>query len=302
MKIMIFDQGHPVTEQLLTKAIEVFGTPESGTCEIVLARCIGKAHETAADQLQKTVAEERPDVLLMGATALGEEIAPAMGIRLGTGVAAHCVDMELRYDGEVVFLIPAFGGRVIGEIMIPDVQPGRPAIATVKPDIFSADAALVSEINKNNRLRVIDLEPAGEHRGFQLTGRQPRPRAAVDIGKAELILCGGAGLGSPETWQRLENLAKALGGAAGCTRPVVDAGWGPDESSMIGTSGRSVRPKVYIGFGISGAAHHLCGIKDADVIISINKDKKADIFNASDHKGVFNAEDVLSALEEEIGL
>ena len=97
-------------------------------------------------------------------------------------------------------------------------------------------------------------------------------------------------------------MAKALGGAAGCTRPVVDAGWGPDESSMIGTSGRSVRPKVYVGFGISGAAHHLCGIKDSDIIININKDKKADAFTASDYKCVFDAAQVLKALEEEIGI
>ena len=297
MKIMIFDQGHPVTKQLASKAVQVFGSD----AEIVIAR-IDAAHQwNAIDMLQKAVKKEEPQVLLIGATTLGEEIAPALGIRLGTGVAAHCIDMFLRDDGELAFMIPAFGGRVIGEIMIPDAQPGRPAIASVKPDIFQEAEGLCS--SKDELCKVIDLKPGtGSKNAFHVVGSKPRQLAATDLAKADLILCGGYGIGSEENWKRLEELAKALGGAAGCTRPVVDAGWGPDESSMIGTSGRSVRPKVYVGFGISGAAHHLCGIKDSDIIININKDKKADAFTASDYKCVFDAAQVLKALEEEIGI
>ena len=185
--------------------------------------------------------------------------------------------------------------------MIPDVQPGKPAIASVKPDIFQETADLC--IDEDARFRMIELKSEEDStRGFRVTGSKPRQVAATDLGKADLILCGGYGLGSEENWRLLEELAKALGGAAGCTRPVVDAGWGPDESSMIGTSGRSVRPKMYVGFGISGAAHHLCGIKDSDIIININKDKNADAFTASDYKCVFDAAQVLKALEEEIGI
>lgn len=297
MKIMIFDQGHPVTKQLASKAVQVFDK----NAEIVIAKISEEHPWNALDMLQKAVDEEQPQVLLIGATTLGEEIAPALGIRLGTGVAAHCIDMFLRHDGELTFMIPAFGGRVIGEIMIPDVQPGKPAIASVKPDIFQETADLC--IDDDARFRMIELKSEEDStRGFRVTGSKPRQVAATDLGKADLILCGGYGLGSEENWRLLEELAKALGGAAGCTRPVVDAGWGPDESSMIGTSGRSVRPKMYVGFGISGAAHHLCGIKDSDIIININKDKNADAFTASDYKCVFDAAQVLKALEEEIGI
>ena len=102
MKIMIFDQGHPVTKQLASKAVQVFDK----NAEIVIAKISEEHPWNALDMLQKAVDEEQPQVLLIGATTLGEEIAPALGIRLGTGVAAHCIDMFLRHDGELTFMIP----------------------------------------------------------------------------------------------------------------------------------------------------------------------------------------------------
>ena len=121
-----------------------------------------------------------------------------------------------------------------------------------------------------------------------------------DIACAELILCGGYGLGNEETWHKLEALADKLNGAAACTRAALDAGWGCTEDTMIGTSGRAVSPEVYVGFGISGAAHHTCGIAGAGRIISINTDKDAEAFAASDYKGVFDAEQVIDALLDQI--
>ena len=291
MKIMIFDQGNPVTGQLVSKAAEVFGS--AGGNEIVIARSFDKDHEAVTEMLYRTISDERPEVLLIGSTVPGEEIAAALGVRLGSGVAAHCVDMTLSEEGEVVFMIPAFGGRAIGEIMVPDASAGKPAIATFKQDIFSDDGSGASRV----------IEMTGESSGgFRLTGVRDAGTAAADIGKAELILCGGAGIGGSENWDKLERIAKALGAACGCTRPVADADWGPGEDSMIGTSGRTVKPKVYVGFGISGAAHHLCGIKDAGIIISINKDRGADVFAASDYKGTFDAGKLLDALEKELDI
>lgn len=302
-KVLILDQGNPVSAQLLQKATEVFGTD---TVQYVILKA-HRTHNLAQAMMEQIIREEAPELVLLGATALGEEIAPALGVRLGTGVAAHCVDIKVNEEGRVAFLIPAIGGRAVGEIFIPKAEAGQPAIATVKPGIFPQpeDAAFAEKIPG---CRIIDIDTMaadgsidpGEkvQGGFRMTGIVPREKSAGSITGADIILCGGYGLGSEAVWQKLETLAQRLGGAAACTRAALDAEWGCAEDSMIGTSGKAVRPKVYIGFGISGAAHHLCGITGADTIISINNDKDAEVFAASDYKGVFDADQVIDALLE----
>lgn len=298
-KILILDQGDPVAGQLLAKAAALFGEE---TEYVVLKD--HKTHNIAFRMMEQTIREEKPELVLIGATALGEEIAPALGVRLRTGVAAHCVDIKVNDEGHLTFLIPAFGGRVIGEIFVPDAKAGQPAIATVKPGIFQQRSSLYDGV------KLIDVDalaadgsiPEGSKTqgAFRLAEITPRQRAASDIARAELILCGGYGLGSEETWHKLETLADKLNGAAACTRAALDAGWGCTEDTMIGTSGRAVSPEVYVGFGISGAAHHTCGIAGAGRIISINTDKDAEAFAASDYKGVFDAEQVIDALLDQI--
>ncbi|MGX8774367.1 MAG: electron transfer flavoprotein subunit alpha/FixB family protein [Bacillota bacterium] len=310
-KILIFDQGDPVCLQLLGKAEEVFGTPAEGGPEYVVLRA-RRTHNLALEQMTGAIRAEKPELVLIGATALGEEVAPALGVRFETGVAAHCVDIRVNEEGRLTFVIPAFGGRAVGEIFIPGAEAGRPAIATVKPGMFpepSCDGG--ADEFAAGRCRIIDVDAmaeAGEiSRGsktqgaFRMVEAKRREHSAGNIADAEIIVCGGYGLGSEEVWKKLGTLAERLGGAAACTRAALDAGWGCPEDSMIGTSGRAVRPKVYIGFGISGAAHHTCGITGADTVISINNDGDAEIFAASDYKGVFDAEAVIDALLREIG-
>lgn len=311
-KIAVFDQGHPVFWQLMTKAKELF--PQDAEF-IRIAAAPAKAGETgngATDScrdhmavirgIEEVVRREEPDLLLLGATALGEEVAPALGIRLHTGVAAHCVEINMNEDGQVAYMVPAFGGKVIGEIFIPET---RPMIATVKPGIFQGSEETAGEFRtvcfgaeKDAAAKDAAAKDPAAGGGLRLLEVMPRQTGAAALEKAKVIVCGGFGIGSEKAWQKCEELAARLGGAAGCTRPVVDMGWGPAEDVMIGTSGKTVRPKVYIGLGISGAAHHLCGIRDADVIININTDKDAESFPASDHVGVFDAERMLDQLLE----
>lgn len=361
-KIAVFDQGHPVFWQLMTKAKELFGG-EGSDVEFLRIACESDAaaagttgaaepdapasaapqESTESDRariaannpmavisgMERVLREEEPDMLLMGATALGEEVAPALGIRLRTGVAAHCTEIRETEEGRIAFMVPAFGGKVIGEIFIPGT---RPAIATVKPGMFTGTEETAGEFRSivfdpaqaadpaetANSAHTDDpaytegdgQEPSVKRedgfgslrkatdptRGVELIEVRPRQTAASNLDKADVVVCGGFGIGSAENWQKIELLAQRLGGAAGCTRPVVDMGWGPDEESMIGTSGRTIRPKVYLGFGISGAAHHLCGIRDAGEIISINSDKDTEGFAASDHIGVFDAGQMLDQL------
>ncbi|MDO4177016.1 MAG: electron transfer flavoprotein subunit alpha/FixB family protein [Bacillota bacterium] len=291
-KVMIFDQGNPVCMQLLGKAKGLFGED----AEFIMVR-VSRHHNVALEALEEAIRKEKPEMVLLGATALGEEVAPALGIRLNTGVAAHCVDIVVNDDGKIAFMVPAFGGKVIGEIFVPEADGERPAIATVKPGTFDDYEGECRLIDVDEQIEKGLMSPGEKKQGaFRMVGIEPRKHSAGDIAKAQLVFCGGFGIGSAGNWQKIEKLAEKLGGAAGCTRPVVDMGWGPDEDSMIGTSGRTVKPKVYVGFGISGAAHHICGIKDADIIISINNDKNAEVFAASDYKGVFDAEAVIDAL------
>lgn len=292
-KIMIMDQGDPVAYQILGKAKSLF----EDDAEYVMVK-MHEAHNQALTLMEKVIEDEQPELLLIGATALGEEVAPALGIRLQTGVAAHCIDI-IRNDEELAFMVPAFGGKVIGEIFIPGAEPGHPAIATIKPGTFEDAQENCRIIDFDGMIKAGQIDSREKKQGtFRLTGIEPRPQAKSDISRARLIFCGGFGIGSAENWRKIEKLADKFGGAAGCTRPALDMQWGADEYSMIGTSGRTVKPKVYVGFGISGAAHHVCGIRDADIIISINNDKDAEVFAVSDYKGVFDAEAVIDALIE----
>lgn len=291
-KVMVYDQGladqpHPTFWQNMVKVQKLL---KGENIEFVRLCCNSENPEQVVLSIEQVIKEEQPDLLMIAATALGEETAPALGVRLKTGVAAHCADIVINGDGRIAYMVPAFGGKVIGEIFIPN---SRPAIATVKPGVFSyteEDVLLYTEIlcetipEDQCAVRIVETK--------EIEQRQS------SIEKAELIFCGGFGIGSADSWNKLEALAQKTGGGAGCSRPVVDMGWGPDEYYMIGTSGKTVRPKVYVGFGISGAAHHLCGIKDADIIISINNDKDAEVFMASDYKAVMDANEVIDCLTE----
>lgn len=247
---------------------------------------------TVTAALEAEIRSADPDLVIIPATALGEEVAPALGIRLDTGVAAHCCDIHVNEEGRMAYMVPAFGGKVIGEIFIPDT---RPAIATVKPGLFSCGEGCCEGFKE------IICEPPETSDDLVLLETEEYEQQKNPIDKARLIFCGGFGIGSEENWNKLEQLAEMTGGAAGCTRPVVDMGWGPDEQSMIGTSGRTVRPELYIGFGISGAAHHLCGIRDSVTIVNVNNDSAAESFPASDFTAEADAGAVIDSLLEKLG-
>ena len=241
--------------------------------------------------MQAIISEFDPDVVLIGATSTGEELAPTLGARLKTGVAAHCTDLQLKEDGRLSQLVPAFGGKVIGEIFTPDT---RPQIASVKPGMFRAE-----DLSPKEGCPVILPDPAFLDRvesRVKAVGILRTPRQGVSVEKAKNVVCGGYGVGTLENWQDLEKLAALLGGAVGCTRPALDAGWTDDESTMIGTSGKSIKPDLYLGVGISGAAQHTCGMKDAGTTIVINTDRNAEMFRSADYKVVGDSGEIIRAL------
>ncbi len=246
-----------------------------------------------AAAVKKAIEEFKPDMVLVGATPFGEEVAPTLGHNLDTGVAAHCVDIVNKGEEGIAYMVPAFGGKVIGEIFIPNTLP---EIASIKPGVFEA----VPQEAKNAEVVAIGADVLDAVKtGVVVKNVEVIPPAKMPIEKAPVIVCGGFGIGSKEAYDKLEELAIKLGGAAACTRPVLDAGWAPaDEGVMIGSSGKAVKPKLYIGTGISGAAHHLCGIKNAGVIININTDENAESFAASNYKVVADGMSVIEKLIE----
>lgn len=252
-------------------------------------------NDTHGPVLARLIAREDPEVVLFGASARGEELAPTVAARLDTGLGAHCTNLDLKADGLLMMGVLGFGGRVHTEMFCPA---RRPQMASVKPGMFlpppsakrkgnvvREDVSALLEGEKI-RLRVVDVvreEPEG-----------------VPLEGADVVVAGGFGIGGKEPWALLEDLARELSGAVGCTRPALDEGWTSGEHTMIGTSGKTVRPKVVLGFGISGSPHHTVGIKDAGVIVSVNSDPRATVFESSDYCIVSDFRKIVPALIREI--
>ncbi|MCF7939999.1 MAG: electron transfer flavoprotein subunit alpha/FixB family protein [Spirochaetia bacterium] len=228
------------------------------------------------DALEAAIEQVKPEIALILATVQGSEMASSAAVRLRTGLAAHCV--ELRFDQDAyVQVVPAFAGKILGDIYCPDT---RPQMATIKKGMFER-----AEVDSRRTCRVRMLEVVNS-RAFDpirlISSVRDQKTEDVDIGSAEVVIGGGLGIGSKEHWEQLEQLASLFHGAVGCTRPALDQGWTEREDSMIGTSGAVIHPALYMSIGISGAAHHTCGIKDPKLHIAINRDPHAAIFATAD--------------------
>jgi len=245
--------------------------------------------------LEKLVLAYKPEVFLIGATAMGSEIAPTVAARVRTGLAAHCVDIKMNEDKNIVCLVPAFGGKVISEILIPS---HRPQMASARPGILSAE-----EFEKNPEVETVKVE-CKELDDFvsdiEFVSFVPSESCPKKLEEAEIVICSGRGVTTQETWDNLEKLAEKMKASLGYTRCLIDNGWVCDEINMIGTSGKSIKPKVYLGIGVSGATHHVCGMNKSGMIININKDKNAKIFDISDYKVVGDSEVLVKALLDKL--
>lgn len=239
----------------------------------------------------KLVENYNPYMVLIGATAAGAELAPTVAGKLRTGLAAHAVDIRLSKDKERVnFMIPAFGGRVISEIYIPEARPMMGSVRTGIIEAVEVPACNhVEVINENGEF--LSNVPVME----ELVEFEPSKPAGKDIVGAEIVVAAGRGV-TQSAWEKLNTFAYKLGAPIGWSRSLVDTGIVPDESQMIGTSGKSIKPKVFIGFGISGAAHFVGGMNKSKTVISVNKDENAHMFEASDYGIVGDADTILSGL------
>ena len=235
-----------------------------------------------------------PTSMLIGATNNGRDLGPRVSCRLKTGLTADCTGLDVDAEsGNVAWTRPAFGGNLMATILCPD---HRPQIGTVRPGVFKKGEAgeAKAEIIKEDihvdaadiRTQILELikEEGGE---------------TVDLEGAEIIVSGGRGVGGPEGYAPIKELADLLGGVVGASRAAVDAGW-IAHAHQVGQTGKTVGPKLYIACGISGAIQHVAGMSGADCIVAINKDPDAPIFDVADYGIVGNLFEVLPVLTEEI--
>jgi electron transfer flavoprotein alpha subunit len=225
--------------------------------------------------LTTLIKEYKPESVLMGATALGTELAPRIAARLRTGLSAHCIDLDVDQNGQLLQKVPGWGGGVVATIVCPD---HRPQMATIMPGV------MVQSYDSSRRGEVVNVPislPQGDLGPRILETIRSKSEEGLPLEKAEIVVAGGWGVGTVERWASVEELAQLLGGSVGATRPAVDEGWAR-ESQMIGQSGKTIRPKLYIGVGISGMMAHVAGIDQSEYIVAINQDSKAPIFEGSD--------------------
>lgn len=255
--------------------------------------------------IASVIKEFKPEIFLIGATAIGRDLGPRVCARIHTGLTADCTKLDIgdfpmnpvpgreTKHNQLLMTRPAFGGNTIATIACPDF---RPQMATVRPGVMqkapkeAGKKAVVTEFNpgftKNNKyVDILEVVKAVS--------------STVDIMDAKILVSGGRGVGSPENFKILDDLAEAIGGTVSCSRAVVDAGWKPKDL-QVGQTGKTVRPNVYFAIGISGAIQHLAGMEESDIIVAINKDESAPIFDVADYGVVGDLNKIVPMLTEKI--
>lgn len=219
--------------------------------------------------------EIKPEIVLIGATTQGRDLAPRISSSLNTGLTADCTKLDINEKGMLAATRPTFGGNLMATILCKNF----PQMASVRPKVLKkADEPIIKDtqfIEIKPKINEVEkkVELVEFIKNIQTTGKR--------IDESEIIVAGGKGLKSPEGFKLLEELAQKLGGAVGASRAAVDAGW-VDHSIQVGQTGKTVTPKLYIACAISGAIQHTVGMNSADKIIAINKDPKAPIFQIAD--------------------
>ncbi len=259
--------------------------------------------EPYAHALASVINKYKPEIMLVGATAIGRDLGPRVSARVATGLTADCTVLEIgdfplqavpgqeQLHNQLLMTRPAFGGNTIATIACPY---NRPQMATVRAGVMQkiepikGAKAVVEEFNPgftpdNKYVEILDIVKSVAE--------------TVDIMDAKILVSGGRGVGSPENFKILEDLAAVLGGTVSCSRAVVDSGWKPKDL-QVGQTGKTVRPNVYFAIGISGAIQHVAGMEESDIIIAINKDADAPIFDVADYGVVGDLNKIVPKLTE----
>jgi len=219
----------------------------------------------------------KPEILLIGATALGRDLAGAVATKLNTGLTADCTGLAMDDRGFLLQTRPAFGGNIMATIV---TERTRPQMATVRPHVMPLPLKNTSRKGEIVSEFVAIKEADIGTKVLQVIEDVRQGAECIDLASADVIVSGGRGMRAKENFNILQQLADELNGVVGCSRASVEAGWMPQER-QVGQTGKTVRPKIYIACGISGAIQHLAGMQGSDVIIAINQDRDAPIFEVA---------------------
>ena len=244
--------------------------------------------EPYAHALATVINEFKPEIMLVGATAIGRDLGPRVSARVATGLTADCTSLEIgnfplepvanqeQLHNQLLMTRPAFGGNTIATIACPY---NRPQMATVRPGVMQKIAPI-----EGAKANVVEFNPGftPDNKYVEILDIVKSVVDTVDISEAKILVSGGRGVGSAENFKLLDDLAEVLGGTVSCSRAVVDNGWKPKDL-QVGQTGKTVRPNVYFAIGISGAIQHTAGMEESDIIIAINKDESAPIFDVADY-------------------
>ncbi len=239
------------------------------------------------------VDQAKPNIILMGATAMGRSLAPKVAARLQTGLTADCTALEV--DGKEKNLLqtrPAFGGNLMATILCPN---HRPQMATVRPKVFKP---LAADPTRHGEIVTVDTSKIAWDLRTKVLEFVDEVGPTINLEEANIIISGGRGLGDPKNFKFVEELAEVLGGAVGASRAAVDAGW-VAYSHQVGQTGKTVGPKIYFACGIHGAIQHLAGMQSSDIIIAINKNPDAPIFKVAKYGIVGDVLQILPLLTKE---
>jgi electron transfer flavoprotein alpha subunit len=273
--------GEKLTAVLLGYEVEKLSETliEHGVDEVVLVDNPNLKNYTTdayAKVMCDLITDMKPEILFIGASYIGRDLGPRVAGRLKTGLTADCTSLDIEEaTGNLLMTRPAFGGNLMATIECPN---HRPQMSTVRPGVFSVPAAVEGRSGKVYR---VETDLSEENIRTKVLEVMKSLKDNVDLTESEIIVSGGRGVGSREGFELLNELAEALGGTVGGSRAVVDTGV-VEKQRQVGQTGKTVRPKMYIACGISGAIQHLAGMQESEYIIAINKDENAPIMHVAD--------------------
>lgn len=244
--------------------------------------------------LEEVIRKVKPEIVLAGATAIGRSVIPFVATLIDAGLTADCTRLEIREsDGMLLQTRPAFGGNIMATIECPDT---RPQMATVRPKVM---AALEPDTGRTGTVERVEIPQAARVSTIEVIETVVSKDEQANIQEVETLVAGGRGLDSAKGFELIRELAEELGGAVAASRAAVDSGWIP-YPHQVGQTGKTVNPKVYIACGISGAVQHAVGMQSSDIVVAINRDEKAPIFDFATYGIVGDLYEVLPALIQRI--
>jgi electron transfer flavoprotein alpha subunit len=290
--------GEPLVALLIGSKIEAEAKRliEHGADQVFVADAPELEHfleDSYTQVMVDLIEKEHPNIILMGATAIGRSLAPKVAARLETGLTADCTGLDVDVaEKNLLQTRPAFGGNLMATILCPN---HRPQMATVRPKVFKP---LEANASRTGIVTKVDLAKTAWDIRAKVLEVVNEVGNSVNLEEANIIVSGGRGLGDPKNFDLVKELATVLGGAVGSSRAAVDAGWMP-YAHQVGQTGKTVGPKIYFACGIHGAIQHLAGMSSSDIIIAINKNPDAPIFKVATFGIVGDVLEILPMLTKE---